>query len=221
VITPLAVFEARPSIGGLRSWWKGRSTLDEIAPGLFIGGCPKLSGPITEALTRLRIDHIVSTTRSTPKPIIGVTVRHVPLWDADLPTSLDAIFAAASDVTQRLLQGGRVYIHCGHGLDRCALVAALVLRELDPSLDGPATVAIIRSRRGSEALHNRRFARYLAGLRPLADLSLPATERAPAAALAHQAQAGASLRDGLRPGGSPRGDDDRPRTAAGLIRPRW
>lgn len=166
VISPAALFDARPTALGWRAWWRGRRTVDEIVSGLYIGGFPTRSGPIPAMLADLGISHIVTTTFAVPDPIAGTTSRHVPFLDAGIPP-LEPVVAAAVDSAQRIERGSRVYVHCGHGLDRCALLAAFIVRELDPSLDGPAIVRLIRARRGPEALHNRRFARLVNDLGPV------------------------------------------------------
>jgi hypothetical protein len=166
IVSPAALFDARPTALGWRAWWRGRRTVDEIVSGLYIGGFPARSGPIPAILADLGISHVVTTTFAVPDPIAGTTSRHVPFLDAGIP-ALEPIVAAAVDSARRIERGGRVYVHCGHGLDRCALLAAFIVRELEPGLGGPAIVRLIRTRRGPEALHNRRFARLVGDLAPV------------------------------------------------------
>ena len=162
-----AAIDARPTLRGLRAWWRGRTTLDEIAPGLFMGGFPHARGAIHLALEVLGIDHVVTTTYKRPVLAAGTTSVHIPFLDLDLPLDLEPILHAARDVVRRLREGQRIYVHCGHGLDRSGLVVALALREMLPGRTGVEILDLIRARRGSEALHNRRFARFVRALAPI------------------------------------------------------
>jgi hypothetical protein len=166
LLTPLAIFDARPSVRGVRRWWRARRTVNEIVPGLFIGGCPRRGSPVAAALVLNRVDYVVVTTLSCPPLPLGITARHVPFLDAGLPTRMAPLVDASAQAAERIRNGGRVSINCGHGLDRSALIAALILRDLDPRLDGPSILEILREKRGGETLHNRRFARFVAELPP-------------------------------------------------------
>jgi len=163
MITPKALFDARPSILGLRQWWRGRNTLDEIMPGLFMGGFPRPGGPILSLLSQLGIDHILSATYDRPA-VPGITLTRAPFLDISLPKDLAPLYAGARQAADLWRAGQRVYVSCGHGHDRSGVLVGLIVHELQPHLSGAEIVALIRARRGSEALHNRRFARFVTEL---------------------------------------------------------
>ena len=163
------MIDARPTTRGLLAWWRGRTTLDRIGPGLWMGGFPRPGGQVLRTIEEVGIQHVVTTTFERPHLPPGVTSRYVPFMDLDLPLTMEPLIRAARDIAERIRAGQQVYVHCGHGYDRSGLVVALALRELHPSLCGGEILELIRAGRGSEALHNRRFARYIRALTPFAD----------------------------------------------------
>jgi protein-tyrosine phosphatase len=162
-----ALIDARPTTRGWLAWWRGRTTLDLIVPGLWMGGFPRPGGVVLQTLDEMRVRHVVTTTFERPHVPAGMTTRWIPFLDLDLPLHMDPLFRAGRDIADRVRRGEGVFVHCGHGYDRSGLVVALALRELRPALGGDAILELIRARRGSEALHNRRFARYVRSLAPL------------------------------------------------------
>jgi protein-tyrosine phosphatase len=82
---------------------------------------------------------------------------YLPIADGDLP-DLDRLHAVAKLGAELVHRGDRVLAHCGLGLNRSALMVALILRYL--GMDGPAAVERCRQRR-SGALYNTVFAEYL------------------------------------------------------------
>lgn len=163
MITPKALYDARPSVFGLREWWRGRDTLSEILPDLWMGGFPRDGGTIAPALAELRIDHVLSATFDRPR-VPGATLTSVPFLDIALPKDLSVQHAGAREAATLIRAGKRVYVSCGHGHDRSGLLVGMILRELFPQMNGAEIVAFIRARRGSAALHNRRFERYVRSL---------------------------------------------------------
>jgi len=161
------MIDARPTTRGWLAWWRGRTTLDQIGPGLWMGGFPRPDGAVLRTIREVGIQHVVTTTFERPHLPPGVTTRWVPFLDLDLPLNMEPLGRAARDIAERIRAGQPVYVHCGHGYDRSGLVVALALRELHPALTGQEVLDLIRARRGSEALHNRRFARYIRALLPL------------------------------------------------------
>jgi protein-tyrosine phosphatase len=160
------MIDARPTTRGLLAWWRGRTTLDRIGPGLWMGGFPRPGGLVLRTIEDVGMQHVVTTTFERPHLPPGVSSRYVPFLDLDLPY-MEPLVRAARDIAERIRGGQQVYVHCGHGYDRSGLVVALALRELHPSLTGAEILDLIRTARGSEALHNRRFARYVRTLPPL------------------------------------------------------
>ena len=192
-VLPLrAMIDARPTAKGWLAWWRGRTTLDRIGPGLWMGGFPRPDGVVLRAISEMGIQHVVTTTFERPHRPASVTTRWVPFVDLDLPLNMEPLYRAGREVAERIRSGQQVYVHCGHGYDRSGLVIALSLRELHPALTGTEILGLIRAGRGSEALHNRRFARYIRGLVPL---QVEQEQQAAKAAAARQfmAPAGAQM----------------------------
>jgi hypothetical protein len=82
---------------------------------------------------------------------------YLPIQDGDLP-DLDRLHAVAKLGAELVKRGDRVLAHCGLGLNRSALMIALILRYL--GMDGPTAVERCRQRRPG-ALYNQLFADYL------------------------------------------------------------
>jgi hypothetical protein len=82
---------------------------------------------------------------------------YLPIHDGDMP-DLDRLHAVAKLCAELIRRGDRVLSHCGLGLNRSALLAALVLVYL--GMSAPAAVERIRARR-SGALYNAVFEDYL------------------------------------------------------------
>lgn len=82
---------------------------------------------------------------------------YLPIHDGELP-DLDRLHAVARMAAQLIKRGDRVLAHCGAGLNRSALMAALILRYL--GMDNAAAIERCRERRPG-ALYNQVFADYL------------------------------------------------------------
>jgi hypothetical protein len=82
---------------------------------------------------------------------------YLPIQDGELP-DLDRLHAVARLAAELVRRGDRVLAHCGVGLNRSALMIALILRYL--GLSGEDAVARCRQRRPG-ALYNDVFADYL------------------------------------------------------------
>jgi hypothetical protein len=82
---------------------------------------------------------------------------YLPIQDGEMP-DLDRLHAVAKLGAELVKRGDRVLAHCGMGLNRSALMAALILRYL--GMEGEAAVARCRERREG-ALFNKVFADYL------------------------------------------------------------
>lgn len=181
------MIDARPTSRGWLAWWRGRTTLSRIGPGLWMGGFPRPDGAVLRTIREVGIQHVVTTTFERPHLPPGVTTRWVPFMDLDLPLTMEPLVRAGRDVAERIRAGQQVYVHCGHGYDRSGLVVALALRELHPALTGAEVLDLIRTGRGSEALHNRRFARYIRSLPPLEQELQAARDAADRPMLGHAA----------------------------------
>ena len=82
---------------------------------------------------------------------------YLPISDGELP-DLDRLHAVAKLAAELVRRGDRVLAHCGMGLNRSALMVALILRYL--GMEAEQAVARCRERR-TGALFNRVFADYL------------------------------------------------------------
>jgi protein-tyrosine phosphatase len=82
---------------------------------------------------------------------------YLPIHDGELP-DLDRLHAVAKLAAELIRRGDRVLSHCGVGLNRSALMVALILRYL--GMDGPAAIERCRQRRPG-ALYNLSFSEYL------------------------------------------------------------
>ena len=82
---------------------------------------------------------------------------YLPIYDEDLP-DLDRLHAVAKLGAELVRRGDRVLAHCGLGMNRSALMVALILRY--GGMDAQAAVDRCRKRRPG-ALFNQTFAEYL------------------------------------------------------------
>lgn len=82
---------------------------------------------------------------------------YLPIHDGDLP-NLERLHAVAALGAELLAKGHRVLSHCGMGLNRSALVAALVM--MRGGMPAARAVAQLRERRPG-ALFNEVFANWL------------------------------------------------------------
>ncbi|MFY9345181.1 MAG: dual specificity protein phosphatase family protein [Planctomycetota bacterium] len=82
---------------------------------------------------------------------------YLPIHDGDLP-NLERLHAVGRLGADLVGKGHKLLSHCGMGLNRSALVAALVL--MHQGMTGPQAVERLRARRAG-ALFNEVFANYL------------------------------------------------------------
>ena len=87
----------------------------------------------------------------------GILYVYFPFEDDSLPDD-EVLSASAEYVSQLVLAGRRVLVHCSLGLNRSPLLAGLVLRRLGWS--GDEAVARLRERRPG-ALYNELYCDYL------------------------------------------------------------
>ncbi len=95
--------------------------------------------------------------RGVPTAADSFLYVYLPIHDGDLPNleRLHAVGRLGADLVGR---GHCLLSHCGMGLNRSALVAALVL--MHAGMTGPQAVERLRARRPG-ALFNEVFANYL------------------------------------------------------------
>jgi protein-tyrosine phosphatase len=87
---------------------------------------------------------------------------YFPIYDEDLP-DLEKLHAVARLGAALIKTGHRVLSHCGMGLNRSALMAALILTYL--GMPGADAVDLLRQKRPG-ALYNENFANYLLSIHP-------------------------------------------------------
>jgi len=95
--------------------------------------------------------------RGVPESANKFLYVYLPIHDGELP-DLDRLHAVAKLGAELVHRGDRVLAHCGLGLNRSALMVALILRYM--GMDGPAAVERCRQRRPG-SLYNAVFANYL------------------------------------------------------------
>lgn len=113
--------------------------------------------PITDRGINVVIDLEGGVDHGVPESFNEFLYIYLPIHDSDLP-DLDRLHAVAKLGAELARRGDRVLAHCGLGLNRSALMVALILRYL--GMDSPATVERCRQRRPG-ALYNEVFAEYL------------------------------------------------------------
>jgi protein-tyrosine phosphatase len=138
-----------------------RSEANEVVPGLLVGSKPP-PGHHDD------VDVIVLTALEyQPRAELfpGAEVLYAPFDDAPTrPMHEDEIataLGAAARVARRLRAGRRVLVTCAMGMNRSALVAALAMQELYPSMGADEIIGRIRHARGSWALSNPNFRKLL------------------------------------------------------------
>jgi hypothetical protein len=127
----------------------------EIEPGLWIGACPDdESPPFADAV--LDLFGLREYTHRCP------VYREERLLDLDVPDKA-LLESLALWVHEQREQGLTVLIHCEEGRNRSALVTGLYLVR-HRGMRGAEAIALIREKRGSRALYNGSFVRYLESL---------------------------------------------------------
>ena len=117
----------------------GTVFLDEVAE-----LSPRVQAKLLRTIQEVGVNHVVTTTFERPHLPAGITTRWVPFVDLDLPLNMEPLYRAGREVAEKVRDGQRVYVHCGHGYDRSGLVMALALRELYPALTGEQVLAMIQ-----------------------------------------------------------------------------
>ncbi len=124
---------------------------------LFLSAAIQDWKPITDRGINVVIDLEGGVDHGVPEVSNEFLYIYLPIHDGELP-DLDRLHAVAKLGAELAKRGDRVLAHCGLGLNRSALMVALILRYL--GMDGPATVERCRQRRPG-ALYNEIFADYL------------------------------------------------------------
>lgn len=128
---------------------------DKIVDNVWVGGDP---------VDVTKFQYIVAVNKAPAYHIPNGTLAVVyPFNDAAWLPDLAKLHELA-DTVNRFADQGPTLVHCSAGLNRSALVVALALikRGMTP---GDA-IALIRSKRGPEALHNQTFTDWLMAIVP-------------------------------------------------------
>jgi len=124
---------------------------------LYLSGAIQNWEPILEKGIDTVIDLEGGVDHGVPTEANKFLYVYLPIHDAQMP-DMDRLHAVAKLGAELVKRGDRVLSHCGLGLNRSALMAALVLMYL--GMDGKTAVERIRQRRPG-ALYNQVFADYL------------------------------------------------------------
>lgn len=128
---------------------------DKIVDNVWVGGNPV---EVTKFQYIVALNH--TPTYHIPNGTFAIVY---PFDDAAWMPDLVKLHELA-DAVNRFADQGPTLVHCSAGLNRSALVVALALvkRGMTP---GDA-IALIRSKRGTDALHNKTFTEWLMALVP-------------------------------------------------------
>jgi hypothetical protein len=156
--------------------------LDEIVPmdddgRLFLSAAIEDWKPILDRGIDTVIDLDGGIDHGVPETANHFLYIYLPISDGELP-DLDRLHAVARLCAELIHRGDRVLSHCGLGLNRSALMVALILRYL--GMDPKAAVDRCTERRPG-ALYNEVFRDYL-----LSGLVHPVSDHAPTSSDAAQ-----------------------------------
>lgn len=124
---------------------------------LFLSAMIQDWGPVLSRGIDTVIDLEGGIDHGVPETADKFLYIYLPIHDGELP-DLDRLHAVAKLGAELVQRGDRVLAHCGVGLNRSALMIALILRYL--GMDGAAAVDRCRQRRPG-SLYNKVFADYL------------------------------------------------------------
>jgi hypothetical protein len=124
---------------------------------LFLSGSIEDWQPVHERGVTVVVDLEGDVDHGVPTAADAFLYVYLPIHDGDLP-NLDRLHAVGRLGAELVGRGHALLSHCGMGLNRSALVAALIL--MHQGMTGPQAVERLRARRPG-ALFNEVFANYL------------------------------------------------------------
>lgn len=124
---------------------------------LFLSGSIEDWQPVHDRGISVVVDLEGDIDHGVPTAADAFLYVYLPIHDGDLP-NLDRLHAVARLGADLVRRGHKLLSHCGMGLNRSALVAALIL--MHHGMTGPQAVERLRARRPG-ALFNDVFANYL------------------------------------------------------------
>jgi protein-tyrosine phosphatase len=140
----------------------GVDMLSEIVPlddeeHLFLSAAIDNWQPILDRGINVVIDLEGDVDHGVPTDVDHFLYVYLPIHDGEMP-DLDRLHAVAKMAATLLKRGDRVLSHCGLGLNRSALMAALIL--MYNGMSAPDAVERLQTRRPG-ALYNDVFRNYL------------------------------------------------------------
>lgn len=146
--TPILIMQYITSFGN------PPADLDFITDSLAVGGALRFDSQI-RALSSLGIGGVVDMRRESRDNVeelqrLGISFLHLPTIDWHPPTQDDLDIGAAW-VLEHIANGGRVLVHCQHGIGRSVIMAAAVLVKI--GYDWPEALRLIREKRFGAAPH--------------------------------------------------------------------
>lgn len=135
----------------------GEITQVDDAGRLFLSGSIDDWQPVHDRGISVVIDLEGDVDHGVPTAADQFLYVYLPIHDGDLP-NLERLHAVANLGAALVASGHRVLSHCGMGLNRSALVAALIL--MRGGMSSARAVAQLRERRPG-ALFNEAFANWL------------------------------------------------------------
>jgi protein-tyrosine phosphatase len=136
-----------------------RLNMSWITQNLAVGG--RIRPEDIAAVARTGITHVVDT-RSEHRDDIQAMAKehiellHLPTRDTQ-PLSVEQMMEGARWVSERMKQGGRVLIHCEHGVGRSALLACAVL--VYDGMNASDALYLVQQRRWQAAPNHRQIER--------------------------------------------------------------
>lgn len=137
--------------------------LTQVSDSVWFGG--SVSDPMTLELVKAAgvstLVLVAEEEQEIPSELTDVQVKFLPIRDANLSRiELQAIDSKVNDLSEELSKvAGSVFICCSYGINRSALVAALLLSRREQVSKAVAADAVRQSRR--DALRNSTFWKYL------------------------------------------------------------
>lgn len=130
-----------------------------ITDHLAVGG--RIRPEDIKALARVGITHVVDTRSEHRDDEEALAKEHIeflylPIADSQALT-LEQMLAGAKWVNERIEQGGRVLIHCEHGVGRSALLACAVL--VYEGMDAHDALQLVQQKRWQAAPNHRQVVR--------------------------------------------------------------
>ncbi len=133
--------------------------LSWITDQLAVGG--RIHPQDVKALARLGVTHVVDTRAEyvddrQALARVGIELLHLPTPDTQ-PLSREQLLEGARWVNERIQRGGRVLVHCEHGVGRSALLACAVL--VYGGMHARDALALVQQRRWQAAPNHKQVER--------------------------------------------------------------